>query len=216
MLTIREETFSLVFEPIVNLTSDKIVGFEGLSRSINNNVNSEVFFKEINVDEHIRLLDMQLLKYQKWVQQHPEIYGDKWLHLNVNQELLLTLDFHTIFIPYNRYFPIHLEVELVKPLTHAQQVAINSIIMSNDMKVWLDDYTGGTLPIHRMAWSGIKLDKYFFWSLLGEDDVDSVFSSQLCTEFDIICEGIETNEQKDIAVDLGMKYGQGYLWSVHN
>lgn len=208
---VRGETFSLVFEPIVDMTSDKIVGYEGLCRCSNSNVSAEIFFKTLSIKEHLDLLSRQLQKYQKWVEQHPEIYHERTLFLNINQELLLEADFPTFFLPYCRHYPINLELEPLRPLTSAHRLAIKELVDSYGIPLWLDDYAGGILPALPEAWSGIKLDRYFFWSLR-VNNKNNIVLDDAFSRTNVICEGVETDLEKKAALALGLRYGQGYLW----
>ncbi|WP_409011838.1 EAL domain-containing protein [Aeromonas salmonicida] len=208
---IRGETFSLVFEPIVDMVSDKIVGYEGLCRCSDSNISSERFFKTLSVVEHFDLLTHQLQKYQKWVEQHPEIYRECTLFLNIDQNLLLEADFPTLFLPYCCYYNINLELEPRCPLSRAHCLAIKELVDFYGIPLWFDDYSGGMSPVLQDAWSGIKLDRYFFWSLTVNKKENFMLDNVIARN-NVICEGVETNLEKKIALALGLRYGQGYLW----
>ncbi|MGL4666860.1 MAG: hypothetical protein ACRCWR_02900 [Saezia sp.] len=211
MHVIRRETFSLVFEPVVDMLNDEIVGYEGLCRCANPRISAEIFFKQLSTQEHLELLSRQLQKYQKWVEQHPERYQARALFLNINQALLLESDLPGLFVPYNNYYPIHIELELMWPLTCAHRAAIENIVDNQGMQLWFDDYIGGRLPVARDVWNGIKLDKYYFWSLINHKERLLGLGDPF-TAADVICEGVETTLQKRAALALGLRYGQGYLW----
>lgn len=211
MHDIRGERFFLVFEPIVDMLNNEVIGYEGLCRSELGNVNPETFFKTLSINEHFDLLSKQLQKYQKWVEQHPEIYQGRRLFLNINQELLVEDDLLALFIPYYRHYPISLELEPQYPLTCTQRLAIKSIIGAHGIPVWFDDYADGVLLATYEIWSGVKLDRHFFWSLARDSKKNITLESHFTAE-NLICEGVETSQEKDVALALGMRYGQGYLW----
>lgn len=211
MHIIRGEVFSLVFEPIVDMLNSVVVGYEGLCRCKNLDINAETFFKSLSVREHLDLLSLQLQKYQKWVEQHPEFYQGRALFLNVNQELLFEADFPTLFVPYHRYYPINLELEPQDSLTYAHCLEIKKIVDTYGIPLWFDDYAGGKFSTSNELWSGIKLDKYFFWSLAGNIKEKPILNSSLLAG-NLICEGVETITEKNVALALGLRYGQGYLW----
>lgn len=116
MHIIRGETLSLVFEPITDMLDRSVVGYEGLCRYISRNINVEAFVNSLSAREHLDILSLQLQKYQKWVEQHPELYQGRCLFLHINQEILFEADFPTLFVPYQRYYPINLVLGSQRPL----------------------------------------------------------------------------------------------------
>lgn len=211
MQRIRGEVFSLVFEPIVNMVTNRVVGYEGLSRCANSAVDPESFFKALSAREHLDLLSCQLRKFQKWVAQHPEIYRGKQLYLNINKALLLEPELLTLFIPFYRYFPINLELEPVTSLSAAHHLAIKRIFGELGIPLWVDDYAGHDLSAMSSVCRGVKLDRHYFWSLFAARCTPH-FSGGLFDKARFICEGIETEAHKCAALALGATLGQGYLW----
>ena len=60
----------------------------------------------------------------------------------------------------------------------------------------------------------IKLDKHFTFNVTDPSTARLIsFVSEVCSDLDLemIGEGIETEEDKQLMLDLGCKIGQGYL-----
>jgi EAL domain-containing protein (putative c-di-GMP-specific phosphodiesterase class I) len=213
MYKIKGIDFDFKLEPIVDLLDGAVVGYEGLSCCSNSKIENEHFFKSLEVNEHINLLSRQLEKYQKWVDVHPEIYKDKTLCLNVNRELLSADDFYALFLPFNKYYQIGLEIEFDKQECRFNRMESAVIEQLNDIgiKILLDDYLGETIPLHSHDWDAVKIDKEYFWSMFDCQADNSKVVHEIKSR--VVCEGVETEEHKDFAVKLGALYGQGYLWS---
>ena len=92
------------------------------------------------------------------------------------------------------------------------------LLSAAGVQIYLDDYgTGytsldylGRFPVHLL-----KLDRSVVTSLDGGQVqlVAAVNAMAVTLHLDIVAEGIETTEQRDQLLRLGIRYGQGYLFS---
>lgn len=84
----------------------------------------------------------------------------------------------------------------------------------------IDDFGMGYSSLQRLKRlpvTALKLDRSFVEGL-GRDEsdrsiVDAVVNMANSLGLDVIAEGVETLEQREILRSLGARHGQGYLWS---
>jgi EAL domain-containing protein (putative c-di-GMP-specific phosphodiesterase class I) len=84
----------------------------------------------------------------------------------------------------------------------------------------LDDFGTGFSALsylHRFPIQGLKIDRSFVAGLDGEAHTESlalvraILAMAITLGIDTIAEGIETERQRDILVEQGCQFGQGYL-----
>lgn len=217
-----------VFQPIISLRDGSVLGHEALSRvacesSINN---IEMLFSA--ADEYSRQWDLELLCRTKALEAAYMFMippYDKKLFINVNPNIMhdesfkkgLTRDFLMQYdiTPGNIIFEIT-EKNVIVDMDGFRAAIEN--YKGQDYKIAIDDagagYSGLNL-ISEVDPNYIKLDM----KLIRGVDVDSLkyaivkgmveFSK--AANISLIAEGIETFEELDTLVNLGVQYGQGYL-----
>ena len=107
---------ALRLEPIVNLRTNKVVGYEALSRFVEKKSKDSIsdyegYFLNLSPCALISVISSQLEIYQKWHSQHPEIYANKILFLNVRRDLLEDDFFVSMFLPFSKTFKIAIEID---------------------------------------------------------------------------------------------------------
>lgn len=209
MITLKRGCFRSRLEPIVCLKKGKIVGYEMLSKCLTDNTHPEQLFNQLSADEHLELLSRQLEKYQKWTEQHPELYKGKKLYINLNDKLFEYPELTSYFLPFCRIYDVSIEIEKHYELKK-HEISIIEKFKSMGIQVWLDDYNGYDLNKTIGLWDGIKIDKDYFWKQ---------HKNQKCpldklnkTLSNIIIEGIEHLDHHQTAKHSGAQYGQGFLW----
>lgn len=216
---VRNFEFNMRLEPIIDLCVNKAVGFEALSRLVTDDVgreafNYEFFFSGLTVDEHLSVVHAQLDIYQKWSEQHPEIYGERFLFVNVSPMILDDDDAFYTFIPYVNSYPIALEIDSHLSALSKRAKENAKKLQSYGIQVWIDDYPGHGI-ISGKIWDGVKIDRFAFQrgfdaSMEGEDYNDYHRVSHVGP---LVIEGIESDEHLLYAKSIGAQFGQGYLWS---
>lgn len=84
----------------------------------------------------------------------------------------------------------------------------------NNIKIWLDDADESILDLYRwIGVDGVKIDKHVFWKHSNDVDYLShlVRESRMIASF-VLFEGIEYGYQKDISIEAGADYCQGFYW----
>lgn len=221
---ISDKRLALRLEPIVDLKKNEIVGYEALSRfvvgeAVQAGHDYESYFSSLSPCALICVINRQLEIFQKWHSQHPEVYSDKVLFINVRPDLLEDEFFVSMFFPFVRRFRIAIEINASESkCNHAKIDELTSMGIS----VWIDDYTGGS-SIGYQYWDGIKIDKFAFWSafhkninILDELKVDKYLHHHRDTQHTrptLLVEGIESEAHLYHAIASGFELGQGYYWA---
>ncbi len=84
----------------------------------------------------------------------------------------------------------------------------------------IDDFGTGhssLSALHRLPINTLKIDRSFVTRLNGDAEalevVDAIMALARSLRLNVIAEGIETNHQRSLLLDLNCRYGQGYLFS---
>jgi diguanylate cyclase (GGDEF)-like protein len=113
------------------------------------------------------------------------------------------------------------EVALVEDATRALQIL--RVLRGYGIAAFLDDFGTGFSALsylHKFPIQGLKIDRSFVSGLDGEASIESlalvraILAMALTLGIETIAEGIETQVQESILLDLGCQYGQGYLFGT--
>jgi EAL domain-containing protein (putative c-di-GMP-specific phosphodiesterase class I) len=91
------------------------------------------------------------------------------------------------------------------------------LLKDKGIKIALDDFGAGYASlkyVRDLPIDVVKLDKHFTFNVSDSSTARLIsFVSEVCEdlELEMIGEGIETEEDKNMMLDLGCKIGQGYL-----
>lgn len=221
------------FQPIVDLDSGRAVGFEALTRW-NHPERGTIWPKQfVGLAEETGLilplgswvLEYSLSQLQSWRGADPRA-RDIWVAVNLSPRQLSDPDLvNTVSraladtaVPADR---LHLEI--------TETAAMQSLDASNPVldalrelgvHLAIDDFGMGYSSLQRLKRlpvTALKLDRSFVEGL-GRDEsdrsiVDAVVNMANSLGLDVIAEGVETLEQREILRSLGARHGQGYLWS---
>lgn len=210
----------LRLEPIVLLDSGIPVGFEALSRITKSSTSTpfdyEAFFSGLEVADYQYVIERQLEIYQKWSEQHPEMFGGKFLFINVHPAILEDRDACQSFLPYLRYFSVAIEVDSHFSEMSEKAKANIAVLKTFGVQIWIDDFPGYG-RFKGAFWSGVKIDRWAFQRSFKESNQGAVFCdfSSASDVGPLVIEGIENEDHLAHAIKLGACYGQGYLWSAH-
>lgn len=205
--------FSVKLEPIVELKTNSIVGYEALSSPVSKLGDVEGFFRKISSQDIFKNMVTQLELYGEMIINKKIPAASSKLFVNARRDVIDDVDFIKKILPYTDGVSLAIEIDAIpEPLSES---AIENIKRLGQLgvDVWMDDYSGKEF-IDRAVWSGIKLDKNFFWKCYNQKN--KALSPNLLETKHIkknnIVEGIETESQRDYAIRQGFTYGQGFLW----
>lgn len=204
------------FQPIYCLKNNKVLGFEALLRDASHLQVSPVdLFKNAERYGHRNTLDF--ISMQSALETFKN--ESNLLFLNVFPSTLLRKDFLSwwdIHVPSSN--PIVLELLENEPIMDWEEItAVTKELKARGIKIAVDDMGGGYSFFQQwieLEPDFIKLDRYFANGLstnLRKQKTVKSLIDLLSDTTEIIMEGIETEEDLNMAVNFGIPYAQGYL-----
>lgn len=225
MEILKNGTVSTVFQPIISLKDGKLLGYEALSRGPKETFfeNPERMFEFARI--YGRLWDLEFLCRIKALENVTNSKSDFYIFLNVDPNTINDEKFKKGFTKdFLRSFDINPEnivFEITENNTVSDFKSFNLTIdnyKDQGYKIAIDDagsgYSGLKL-ITEIHPHYLKLDM----TLIRDIDKDGIKHSLIKTfrdfcqtaDIKIIAEGIETENELNALIDIGIDYGQGYL-----
>ncbi|HEX9950574.1 MAG TPA: EAL domain-containing protein [Rubricoccaceae bacterium] len=232
---LRTDQFCIRLQPIVDLTSGAVAGFEALARWEHPSrglLGPSAFIElaeELGLIAEIdgRVLDQTCAEMGRWASQGPRGLGDMLTMVNVNCSDQSFLDAglagraraaaDAASIP-----PGCLTLELTERALVANEVAggLADAIRAAGLKLCVDDFGSGYSSLgllHRLPVDGLKIDRSFVTDLGHSPPAQAVVRAVVQFSADLglrtVAEGIETPAQLRVLRNLGCRYGQGFLFS---
>jgi EAL domain-containing protein (putative c-di-GMP-specific phosphodiesterase class I) len=228
---INNKEIFLMYQPIVDLKTDKIYAFEALVRFNNEKLGFVSPVEFIPIAEETGLiisLGKRIMQYAfgylKELEEHG--YNDIIMSFNVSSLQLLREDFILILVEIindTKINPANLIIELTESVFSSDFQEINvklNQIKELGIKVSIDDFGTGYSSLARereLNINCLKIDKYFIDKLLivGEKEAitgDIISMAHKLGHY-VVAEGVEYEEQKKYLIEHNCDYLQGYLFS---
>ena len=222
---IKNGSVTTVFQPILSLRDACVLGYEALSRGPKDTVlyNPTMLFEV--AERCDSLWELELLCRTKALNAVQNSQADIKLFLNVNPNIMNDVKFKNGFTKeYLKNFSIHPQ-NIIFEITERNAVKnydnfINTInhYKEQDYRIAIDDagagYSGLNLisDIHPHF---LKLDMNLIRDI-DKDTMKQAIVKSMCefsklSNTDLIAEGIETEKELEVLIDIGVHYGQGYL-----
>ncbi|SFV65413.1 diguanylate cyclase/phosphodiesterase (GGDEF & EAL domains) with PAS/PAC sensor(s) [hydrothermal vent metagenome] len=231
VFALKEEEFSLVYQPQYALNSGKITGVEALVRWKNpvlGQVSPEEF---ISIAEDIGLIielgyyifKEACLAYMDWKRQGVDI---EFIAINISSVQLRRHDTFEAFmkiIKETGIDPHHIEIELTE--RYIMEYTIEKLTILDKLRaigcqVSIDDFGTGYSSmsyLKSLAIDTIKIDKSFVLDLPdNKHDVEvskAIIVLSQTLGYKVIAEGIETEAQEALLSNYNCDMGQGYYFS---
>jgi PAS domain S-box-containing protein len=207
--------FHPVFQPIVDLADDSIVGFEALSRFADG-VPADVQFTEA---EAVGLgLALEEATLEAAMAAAVTLPRDAWLALNVSPALILAGEALRDLL--RRHRSRHVVLEVTEHVAIADYPAFRTAIaaLGPTIDLAVDDTGAGFSSLRHILElhpAFVKLDRW----LVADLDTDEARQAMIAgighfarsTGCRIIAEGLETQAERDTLNALGIRLAQGYL-----
>jgi PAS domain S-box-containing protein/diguanylate cyclase (GGDEF)-like protein len=221
----------LVYQPIVDLKTNKIYGFEALARFNSDKlgwVSPNVFITIAEEEGLIIPLGNKIMRLALEFLKQLEVQGltDITLSFNVSAVQLLWEDFVktlSTYIKETDVNPRNLNIELTETVFSNDYEEINRILdQISDMgiKVSIDDFGTGYSSLARereLNINCLKIDKYFIDKLLSVDGKEAIVGDIISMAHKlghyVVAEGVEYESQKQYLAKHNCNYMQGYLFS---
>ena len=228
---IQNEELTVVYQPIMNLLNQKIIGFETLLRwyQVEQGWISPARFipvaedTELIIDIGNWVLIQACSQLQQWEQQFPE-QSPITLSVNVSpkqvrdEDLVQRVEY---IIQDSGIHPEHLKLEI----TETAILAANSKKVLEDLKalgvgLYLDDFGIGESSLNRLyqlPLDVVKVDRAFVQGI-PENRRKSAIAQTIINlahnmNLGVIAEGVETEAQRTELLKWGCNTGQGFLFS---
>ncbi len=226
---IMHDAFEPHFQPILRLHDNAHIGYEALVRWNHEHRGLLMPSEFIGVGEDSTLIEqVDWLMYAHVVASMSE-YPERYVSINVSPRHFLSDNFADRLLrmldesdqdPGRLRIEIT-EVALIEDASRALRVLRD--LRNHGIAALLDDFGTGFSALsylHRFPIQGLKIDRSFVAGLEGDSSTESlavvraILAMAITLGIDTIAEGIETERQREILIDQGCQYGQGYLLGV--
>ena len=230
---VEMDGFSVYYQPILDLASEKLCGFEALVRW-DHPQRGIVYPHEFLpvAEESALIIDIGKIVIQKAARRL-----EQWLlemgdasELSVNINLSVKQLLHPdILAEISSIFsttalePKNLTIEVTEntimgDLEHA--LSFIKKYQALEIDIQLDDFGTGyssLAALHQFPFSGLKIDKSFIKNIEVSREkanfVKTIISLGASLQMDVVAEGIETQQQLEVLRSIGCERGQGFLFS---
>ena len=232
---VKDETFSLLFQPQIDLRTGKVIGAESLSMWSDHGLIGEHTEIYIEIIENSRyIIDFTIASFRKLVsflKLHKNILPkDFYISFNLSRAIFKWVDFDlvkmiTSELASNMHLIPYIQIEITESTYLSEYLSnkvLSSVIALNKLGfgIVIDDFGSGYGSLNIIANNVakiIKLDKKITEQLC-ESNENNIFIIGLVhavkyANLKIIAEGVETQEQEDKLKDLGIFFVQGYKYA---
>lgn len=215
------------YQPIVDLKSAALCGYEALVRWIRPNGEPVEAWRFIPVAERGPLIaDIDQLVTRRAVALLADMPAPMFMSVNVSARALSHPNYASVvlgFVSESGADPtrLHLEVTETTLLGLSEHVIANMAILGDAGVSWyVDDFGTGYSSISHLRdlpIAGLKLDRSFTSQLAGAEGTSLQLSTALANladglGLDSVAEGVETEDQREILRAQGWRLGQGWLF----
>ena len=229
---IKKDEFVLYYQPKVNMTNNKVIGFEALLRwnhPIKGLVYPDSFLPLVEHDASF------MIELGHWVLENAFSQLQSWHSAGLDVTLSVNVSSHEV---QQENFSTYLKELLVKhPLIKPNTVEIeiletsafdNFELTSNTLRkcqdsgisIAIDDFGTGYASLHylkKLPMNTLKIDKSFVVDLLTTSQNISIVEASIglahAFNSNVIAEGVESEEQGKVLLQLGCQLAQGYVIS---
>ena len=221
---LKNKKIRTLYQPIVDLKTKKVVGYEALTRALSDYPVDEatLLFSVAREADKVKELDKLCVEYA--LKSSQDMATDKKLFLNINHETLIDPKFmKEIFAAKGKLSYKNLGIEVTEQsLLRSFDKIKNALLQlkKQGISVAIDDVGGGAVSLRDVAIlkpDYIKFDR----SLVRQIDI-STTKQQIVMSMIVFAkgihasttaEGIETEEEYKAAMMCGINLGQGYYFS---
>jgi diguanylate cyclase len=228
---LEHQEFVTYYQPIVNLQTQKLVGFEALVRwqhPDRHMVSPGEFIP--CMEETGLIVPVGMLVLKQACQQLRAWHQLGWTQLTMSVNLSVRqFTCPTLLADIDRVLaetavnPAHLKLEITESaiVDNAQKaIALTEQLRSRQIQISIDDFGTGYSSLgqlHCFPVDNLKIDRSFVNQIQAGNRnyqvVNTIITLSNQLELAVIAEGIETTQQLQCLQQLGCEFGQGYLFS---
>jgi len=211
------DALAIVFQPIIDLSTDLVFGFEALARfDASPHRPPDLWFQEAH--EHHLGIELELLAATRAISHLPMVPEGACLTVNAGPETVMTREFLRLLLDAPRRDVVVELTEHARFDDYPRLIASLRELRREDIGLAIDDTGNGYSSLShilKLAPDFIKLDRDLV-SGIDVDPVRRILAASLVmfagdSGARIIAEGVETREELDVVCDLGVDYAQGYF-----
>lgn len=222
---IKNKCIRTLFQPIVSLVDGSILGYESLSRGPEGSEfeRPDMLFK--TAEENGLVWELEYLCRIKALENASKQKISEMLFINVDPKVIydekFKSGFTSDFIKKYNLNPQNIIFEITEKSSIEDYKVFRKIIdnyTNQGYKIALDDTGAGYSGLRMIAETSpqyIKIDMELIRDIdkrpINQALVKALKEFAFATNMDIIAEGIETTNELKTIINLGVKYGQGYL-----
>jgi EAL domain-containing protein (putative c-di-GMP-specific phosphodiesterase class I)/CheY-like chemotaxis protein len=211
---LRAAAFFPVFQPVVELTTRRVVGFEALTRFTDGERPDLRFAAAHRVGIGTRL---EAATLRAILAQEPFLPDETWLSVNASPSLIVEGDtLSRLAAPIER--PLVVEITEHDPVDDYGSIRASLGRLGPDVRLSVDDAGAGYASLRHvlaLAPAFLKLDRSWVAGVDGDTNRRELLAGIALfaerTGCTLIAEGIERQEEVDVLEGLGVPLGQGYL-----
>ena len=228
---LEQHEFILYYQPIINLHTQELAGFEALVRWQHPErglVPPNVFIPSMETTGLIVPVGMVVFRQACEQLRAWELQGWTALTMSINLSVrqfaspTLIADIDQV-LAETAANPTNLKLEITESaiMDNAKAaIALIEELRSRHMQISIDDFGTGYSSLgylHQFPIDNLKIDRSFVNQIHSENRnyhvVDTIVALSNQLGLNVIAEGIETKEQLEWLQKIGCKYGQGYLFN---
>lgn len=221
---IRDQTLSTLFQPIVRLDSLDVCGFEALTRGPSGSeIESPDIIFQLARDAQL-VWDLERLCIGNLAPYVEELQGHGRLFVNLESQFVQLLDergFEVLDHLANFASSVVLEVTERSAIRDFRRFrSVLQRLKSIGFAIAIDDCGSGYASLEAIAElvpDYLKVGHGLFQGVMGDPVrrrlVELVAGVAEAIRAETIAEAIETDEQRKLCMDLGIRYGQGYIFA---
>lgn len=228
---LEHQEFVTYYQPIVNLQTQKVVGFEALVRWQHPDRHMVLPGEFIPCMEETGLIvPVGMLVLKQACQQLRAWHQLGWTQLTMSVNLSVRqFTCPTLLADIDRVLaetavnPAHLKLEITESaiVDNTQKaIALTEQLRSRQIQISIDDFGTGYSSLgqlHCFSVDNLKIDRSFVNQIQAGNRnyqvVNTIITLSNQLELAVIAEGIETTQQLQCLQQLGCEFGQGYLFS---
>ncbi|CAG0944031.1 partial putative signaling protein, partial [Candidatus Brocadiaceae bacterium] len=221
----------LYYQPIVDLKTNQVIGFEALIRWIHPKLGLIMPDQFIPIAEETGLI----VGIGEWVLHNACKQLKEWhdegkivkIAVNLSARQFLQHDlFNTVktVLDHCQLEPYYLELEITETMIMSnmqEATQVLSKLQELGVSISLDDFGTGYSSLtylKQFPINVLKIDRSFIKDILETHDdkviVNSIIAIAEHMKIEIITEGIEQEKQADYLRNLGCQFGQGYFFAI--
>jgi diguanylate cyclase (GGDEF)-like protein/PAS domain S-box-containing protein len=226
---LSQNEFRVFYQPIIDLQAERIQSFEALLRwQRSEQMVSPAEFIPLSEETGI------IVPLEAWVLEESLRQLKAWHHLDPNLNISVNVSskhFESLDLLKHVEQALsksgvdakHLALEVTEGILNQQEERVKHVLGTlRDMgiRIYLDDFGTGYSSLsrlHALPIDVLKIDRSFMFGAESTVEktrmVEAILLMASAMKLQVVAEGIENTQQKDLLKILGCQYGQGYLFS---